>query len=124
MGKLEESINKLVIDTWGGLIAFWTLIVAVFYKFFMFLGECMAEGVATKQTNKMMPVIKEQIKEEIAPLKQDVCDLKKLIPEYKKEKHSIDGQLKQIKRVIADDDKEILKELKILIKKEYEDKQP
>lgn len=120
MEKLGDAINKLIVDTWGGLVAFWALVVAASFKFFAFLGECMAEGAIIKQTNNMLPVIKRQIKEEMLPIKQDVAELKELIPAYKKEKHAIEGELKAIKRVIMDDDKEILRDLKSLLEKSHE----
>jgi len=123
MDKLSDTINKLIIDTWGGLVALWTLVVAISFKFFMFLGECMAAGAAKKGVDAAMPEILKAIKEEVAPLKQDISLLKSLLPEYKIKKHTLEGELKSIKQVIIDDDREILEELKKLIQKENENKQ-
>ena len=118
--SLTATLNHLMTETWGGVIGFWGLLVAILFKFFVFLGECMAAGAIKKSIDSAMPQIIKLIKEEIAPLKKDVTHLKEVIPQYRQEKHAIEGELKTIKRTIVDDDKEILKDLRILIKKQNE----
>ena len=44
MDDIFESINGLIVKTYGGLVVFWSIIAYVLVKFLTFLGGCMAEG--------------------------------------------------------------------------------
>lgn len=55
-------------------------------------------------------------------IKNDLEELNKRLENYKTKKHSTEGELATIKRVILDNDEEMLKELRELIKNE--NKQP
>ena len=111
--KIGHSINQLIIDSWGGLLAFWTIIALTLGKFFSFVGKCAAKGLIGELVAAMVPTLEAKMEEKLKPIR-DALHI------YKEEKHKVEGELKSIKEVIAKDDKEILKELRILIRRENE----
>lgn len=109
--KIGHSINQLIIESWGGLLAFWTVIVLTLGKFFSFIGKCAAKGLISELVAAIVPTFENKMEEKLKPIR-DALSI------YKEEKHAVEGELKSIKEVILSDDKEILKELRILIRRE------
>jgi len=126
MESIADSINGLIVKTYGGLIAFWLMIVYVAIKSLTFLGGCMAEGAINKALSKMLPLVKSQfkiefesIKEDVSQLKEEVGELKSSIGSYRKVKHNIETENKYLADALISKDEEMLDEFReILIKRE------
>jgi len=117
MENIANSINSLIVKTYGGLIAFWLTIVYMLVKLLVFLGGCMAEGAINKGMVKIIPIVKAEFKTEFDTLKKEINDVKKSFKSYQDEKHEIEGENKNLKEAICLDDPELLKTLKKTIEK-------
>lgn len=99
MNNIADSINELIIKTYGGLVAFWCAIAYVVGKLFFFLGGCMLEGGINKGIIKIIPILKKEFKNEFDKIdelggKVDCLEdyLKTSLKNYKQEKHGIENE--------------------------------
>lgn len=115
MNKITETINSLIIDTWGGLLALWAAVVLFFSKLFYFIGQCAARGLVDKLVDSLMPRITKEIEAETAPIK----DALKI---YKEKKHKADNELNILRGAIVHNDTEYLQELRVFYKNEKRQK--
>lgn len=105
--SIGGSINNLIIKTYGGLFAFWIVVVYALTKFLKFLGECMAEGAINKGISRIIPIVKVEFKTEFDALHRDISVISDRLSKYSQTKHEIDGENKQLRQVIIDNDPEI-----------------
>jgi cell shape-determining protein MreC len=112
MENIANSINSLIVKTYGGLIAFWLAIVYMIVKLLVFLGGCMAEGAINRGIIKIIPIVKAEFKAEFDTLKKEINDVKKSFKSYQDEKHKIENECKLYKSVILSEDMEAQLEIK------------
>ncbi len=122
MDDIFESINGLIVKTYGGLVVFWSIIAYVLVKFLTFLGGCMAEGAINKGMLKIIPIVKAEFKTEFDTLKKEINDIKKSFKSYQNEKHELEGENKSLKEAILLDDPKLFKALKSTILKQQNER--
>ena len=80
MGRITNSINKLIVDTSGGIVAFWGIITYFVIKILRWCGSKISEGAikdtVDKMVDKILPIIKIQIDEKFKKIEDDVHEIK------------------------------------------------
>lgn len=122
MSNVAESVNSLIVQTSGGILAIWGGALFFFVKFLKWCGEKIAEGANNDLIAKMMPTIEDHLDEKLLKFEgvlEDVNDIKNSLHNYREKKHEIEGENESLKQLIINSDQEGLKELKnFLIRRE------
>lgn len=122
MDKIYDSISNIITDTAGGILTIWGLFLYYVIKFttrgLRWIGTKIAEGANKDFVNKITPIIKAELEEELEEVKREIIIIKKSLMEYKKVKHDIETENGSLKQAISLSDPELLSKLKEIISNE------
>jgi SMC interacting uncharacterized protein involved in chromosome segregation len=123
---MTDFFNKLINDSYAILALIFIAISAYLKQFLCWCGRKVAEGAINDFIEKLMPKLEEKIDRKFKPLRdeiksmdRDIKQLKEIFPAYQGEKHFVEGELRQLKDAIMNEDEEALE----VIRKHYAEKE-
>lgn len=108
MENIADSINNLILKTYGGLLAFWGLIGYVFIRGLQFLGGCLAEGAINKGISRIVPLVRLEFKQEFDDLRAKIVEMDSKLTSYKNKKHAAENENKMLKSAIMSGDSQLI----------------
>lgn len=122
MNQISETINKLITDTYGGVIIFWIALFKILDSSLKWAGKKIAEGANNDFIKKLMPDIEKKLNERLQEIENKLElkleDLKHSVETYKNKKHNLENDHSLMLRAILDKDEDSLE----LIRKFHEEK--
>lgn len=122
MDQIFETINKLIVDTYGGILLLWALLLKPFESLFIWIGRKVKEGANSDFIKNVMPYIEKIIDEKLQEIENKLElkleDLKHSVETYKNKKHNLENDHSLMLRAILDKDEDSLE----LIRKFHEEK--
>lgn len=116
MTKLIESIDKIAEQAYLGAIAFWVAVCAAVGNIFIYqfrkLAQIFVKSLGDAFWYKIKLETDTLIDSKLVRLEDKINNLDSKIDTYKNEKHTIEGELLQVKEAIIKNDKEVLELLK------------
>lgn len=122
MEQISTTINKLITDTYGGVIIFWFALFKVLNEFLKYAGKKIAEGANNDFIKKLMPDIEKKLNERLQEIENKIElkleDLKHSVNAYKDRKHNLENEYSIMLRAILDKDEDSLD----IIRRTHEEK--
>lgn len=122
MESISQSINKLLVDTYGGIIIVFIIVARYSGDIFRWAGKKLAEGAINDFIKKLMPTVEEKLDQKFSLVERKIEErfekIEQSLKPYKDEKHNLENDRKIMLRAILDEDKDTIAIIRSIYEKE------
>lgn len=122
MESISQSINKLLVDTYGGIIVLWIIFIRLGTELCRWAGKKIAEGANNDFIRKLMPTVEEKLDQKFSIVERKIEEkfekIEQSLAPYKNEKHNLENDRKIMLRAILEKDEKTFAIIKAVYEKE------
>lgn len=105
MTKISETINEIIITSFGGILAFWAAIFFFIIKILKWIGAKVAEGAIADFIRKTEPAFEKKLEEKFSKIDKKIDKIEKDLHLVKNSETSKDAVLLELLSYIKKNEK-------------------